>query len=206
MDGTINVSTTSIVRMFDWILQAYPNPDDDGHYHGPFGPYGPGGPVLHRAWSNPMPGRLGLGPGPIPWRQARPGSWLRGPEPDPWYFAALARSIVDHFAAMQELAQLMGEEQAVRAATSGGEAILKFAEDGCGTVPREILLGWILRHHIKAPPPPPPPEGQALHPIERLAIGVQFRIASQLLAGSPLQEPVEKAGNMMLESAFKGDV
>jgi len=207
MDGTINLSTNTLVGMFNWILQNYPNPDDDVHYHGPFGPYGPGGPVLHRAWSNPMPGRLGTWthPNPIQWRLGpHPNPWRLGPEPDPWYFATLGRAVIEHFIAMQELAQLMGEEQAARAAASGGEAILKFAEDGCGTPPGGAWIVWILRHHIKTPPPPPPTEARALEPIEKLAIGLQFYTAAQLLEGSSLQEPLGKAGNMLLESAFKG--
>jgi len=185
--------------MFGQILSMYPNPDDDVHYRGPFGPYVPGGPVLHSAWSNPMPGMWGGGPSPQP--------WSLGPLPDPWAASRLTQAVVNHFAARQELAQLVGEEQAARAAADAGKAIQKFVDDFCGTGQRlnDLIAQWIARLHLgPVPVPPPRPEWRELAAIEKMAIGVQLHLAAGYLEGSPLQEPCALAGKSAMTSGLKG--
>lgn len=193
MAGTITVSNASFARMFGQILSMYPNPEEpERHWPPKVGPVirGPG-PQSWQLGSLPTPWWLGYEPDPL----------RLGSHPNPWLLAALGRAIVDHEVGQYELAAILGSGQAEHASESISKRVMQIAIDICGNEVRGIKLPGRIRW---PEPVPPRPEERRLFPVEKLAIGVQFLVAAELLPDSPLQLHMAKAGEMIVENGIQG--
>jgi hypothetical protein len=149
------------------------------------------------AMLNPQP----LPPDPPPELfAARAFSKKEGPLPDPWRFVALARATIQHLVALHESASMLGGGGAESATKAISERMMEIAEWYCGNEPRHIHIPF----HWPWPPGPPPEEDVKIRPEELLVMGVQFHHAAEMLADSPLRDPLNAAGARMIETATRG--
>ena len=188
MDGNLNVTKASLVKLLDGVL--YPNPDDPGNQTNPWGPYGPVGPLiggLQHVFAMVM-----LNPQPLP-----PQSELQrsGSVSVPWRSALVARAVIDQSVAQYQFAEVVGGgEHSEGAIETIRRHIREFVDDYCGTGARRWPLPW---------PFPLGLDPAELNPIDLLVAGAQFQKAADSVADGPLQADYSAAADRLLETGMK---